>query len=305
MPNNHDISSQLRQSAEMAADALRQQLEQLSKQSADLATLTALSDAMLRPLTEFQLQTEAVVAAAAIDVRKLAFPELKLPNWDFSSVLAPLFQSFDEISRQLKQWSDAMPERARHDLPVLASRGWYLDPELAARAPSDMAKDIESGDAQSVDEILIEHFRERASEIKDVLIAKYPNRMRFLSKAFDAHERRDFELSIPVFLAQADGICSDRTSKLLFQRDNKRPQIAGYVATAITDAYEAALLSPLTQNHAISLTKGERPGDFQGLNRHQVLHGESLNYDTEINSLKAISLLNYLSWVLHFGEKAA
>ena len=34
------------------------------------------------------------------------------------------------------------------------------------------------------------------------------------------------------------------------------------------------------------------------LNRHQVLHGEVVDYGTEENSLKAISLLNYCATVL-------
>ena len=37
------------------------------------------------------------------------------------------------------------------------------------------------------------------------------------------------------------------------------------------------------------------------LNRHEVLHGESVDYGTEINSLKAISLLYYIASVL--GER--
>mgnify|MGYP001564484260 CR=1 FL=1 len=37
---------------------------------------------------------------------------------------------------------------------------------------------------------------------------------------------------------------------------------------------------------------------FSALNRHQVMHGESVNYGSEINSLKALSPLNYVAVVL-------
>jgi len=40
------------------------------------------------------------------------------------------------------------------------------------------------------------------------------------------------------------------------------------------------------------------------LNRHQVLHGESVDYGTRLNSLKAISLLNYLVSFLPGDGKA-
>ena len=33
------------------------------------------------------------------------------------------------------------------------------------------------------------------------------------------------------------------------------------------------------------------------LNRHLIMYGESIDYDTEQNSLKTISLLSYLHWI--------
>ena len=39
------------------------------------------------------------------------------------------------------------------------------------------------------------------------------------------------------------------------------------------------------------------PG-FIDLNRHAVMHGESLDYGSEENGLKAVSLLNYVSYIL-------
>ena len=65
-----------------------------------------------------------------------------------------------------------------------------------------------------------------------------------------------------------------------------------------SDTYRAALLSPLAQTLPIGASKHERPEDFTELNRHVVLHGESLDYGTKINSLKAISLINYVAHVL-------
>jgi hypothetical protein len=35
------------------------------------------------------------------------------------------------------------------------------------------------------------------------------------------------------------------------------------------------------------------------INRHRILHGKSLDYDTEINSLKMISFANYVAGVFN------
>ncbi len=63
------------------------------------------------------------------------------------------------------------------------------------------------------------------------------------------------------------------------------------------------LLSPLFNLHDSNLLKNERIRSrefertgviFNALNRHQVLHGEVSNYGTELNSLKAFSLLAFV-----------
>ena len=70
-----------------------------------------------------------------------------------------------------------------------------------------------------------------------------------------------------------------------------------------SDTFRHALLSPLSQPLPISASKHERDESFNELNRHQVMHGESLGYGTEINSLKAISLLNYVTQVLRLDDE--
>jgi hypothetical protein len=48
------------------------------------------------------------------------------------------------------------------------------------------------------------------------------------------------------------------------------------------------------------LTRDTRqlPAGFDGLNRHAVLHGTDPNYGTEVNSLRAVSVLNLASYLL-------
>jgi hypothetical protein len=227
-----------------------------------------------------------------------SIPRISLPT--------ALQQAVEEAARFQRRIAEAfadLPERTRDELHHLAERGWYIDSELPAAAPAELVKAIEDGQAREVDDALVEYFGARIVTLKERLVRQYPHRAPFFSKAFAAHERGDFELSIPVFLAQADGICKERTNRLLFRRKGNKPEIAKYVETHIgVDTYRAALMSPLAKEHPISLSESQRPPEFNGLNRHQVLHGESITYHTEINSLKAVSLLAFLSWVLHFDD---
>ncbi len=55
------------------------------------------------------------------------------------------------------------------------------------------------------------------------------------------------------------------------------------------------MLSALKEHLPITKSAYEREAGFNQLNRHQVVHGESLDYGTETNSLKAISFLFYIA----------
>lgn len=48
----------------------------------------------------------------------------------------------------------------------------------------------------------------------------------------------------------------------------------------------------------IWLSKGKRPEQFNGLNRHIVVHGERTDFNTERDSLQAISFVFFLHHVI-------
>lgn len=55
----------------------------------------------------------------------------------------------------------------------------------------------------------MEYFRGRAVEITSTLKTAFPPRAKIIESAFAAHARGEYELCIPVFFAQADGICQN------------------------------------------------------------------------------------------------
>lgn len=52
----------------------------------------------------------------------------------------------------------------------------------------------------------------------------------------------------------------------------------------------------------IKFSKGKRDKilEFKHINRHQIIHGETTDFNTEINSLKALSLLATLAFNLKY-----
>jgi len=68
----------------------------------------------------------------------------------------------------------------------------------------------------------------------------------------------------------------------------------------IDESYNAVFLDPLRHSLPVGQSSKERDNGFNRLNRHMVMHGESLDYGTQRYSLQALSLLNYVAVV--FGE---
>jgi hypothetical protein len=225
---------------------------------------------------------------------------------DFAAQVArdaqPFQKEVERAAAQVKLLLEDLPEKQRKALVTLGRHGWYLDPEMVAMLPELLATALGRGgdEARSAEDALIRYFRGRVSEISEALSRQYPERKRFFDAAFAAHVRGEYCLSIPLLLAQADGISREATGGHFFRRDRKtnRPATNVFVATVMS-AYRAAMLEPLRTVLPINASEGERAAlAVVPLNRHEVMHGDSLDYDTEENGLRVISLVNYFAYVL-------
>lgn len=142
------------------------------------------------------------------------------------------------------------------------------------------------------------HFDSRATSIEAQLVKRFPDRARILTSAMRAHRNGEYVLSIPVLLAQAEGVCVELVGVHLYARRDGKPILATYLKLDGQGPFMASLLYPLTTPTPISASAIERASLGDLLNRHSVLHGESTTYDTHANSCRALSLLAYVSWIL-------
>lgn len=214
---------------------------------------------------------------------------------DFQKVIQEsIGPAFLELHKEFKE----LPARTQEALLLLGEHGWYLDPEISLPALWKLKKAFADGNVLETEEVLVKYFEERLAEIEKSISTKFPHRIHLVHSAFEAHRRGEYALSIPVLLAQSDGICKEMVGQYLFIRQGRKPSTAIYVDQLVAHTYMAALLSPLATILPIGATERERPAGFTALNRHMVLHGESLDYGSKINSLKTISLVNYVAHVL-------
>lgn len=206
-----------------------------------------------------------------------------------------LSQSLIPALRSFKEVIDGFPPRIRNVFIQLAEQGWYFDDEMYTTIIPELECAFENEEIQEIESEMANYYSENADRIKQYLINKFPHRSKIISSAFKAHYEEQYEFSIPIFLMQADGICADLFDKSLFTKNNNKPEMA-YVLKDIDDIddFERATLIVLESITAINASKKDRSAESTALNRHQIIHGESLDYGTKTNSLKAISFINHV-----------
>ncbi|MCK9399629.1 MAG: hypothetical protein M0Q51_06495 [Bacteroidales bacterium] len=212
----------------------------------------------------------------------------------FTKIQTEYTSRSNDFFKSIKDAFDSIPEA----LKQLSGVGWYMSMHMGPGEINGLARLINEGNIEKVDRYLVDHFQKNYNQIKNNLIIKYPERKQILTSAFNAHERKDYYASIPLCLSQADGMCFDLTGKRPYRSKRKIPETA-----LIADKFKKGsilnyFLQPLTVQGLINANQDERE-NFKGIiNRHEILHGISLNYGTEIDGFKAISWLNYIGEVL-------
>lgn len=192
----------------------------------------------------------------------------------------------------------AAEERTRNALKTMAQHGWFLDPDWIGGSETYVGDLFAGKPAEEVDRFLSEQIDGNLDQCLEGLVKDFPHRARFFRSSFAAHERGEYELSIPVLLMQADGICEELLGVQLQARDRNTNEmvLAKKVEGSITTYYLEPLLSPHPLTHNVKERAALGPTLI--LNRHTVLHGDSLDYPTHANSCRAISYLRYVGWML-------
>ncbi|WP_233885981.1 hypothetical protein [Tenacibaculum piscium] len=214
----------------------------------------------------------------------------------FENPILEHLDTFKEIGERLKEYAEKTPEY----FLLIAQHGWFIDLESELNLPSRVAYELQDDELETANELLIEYYKENLEQIFQSLIKRHPNRKEILSQILNAYKNRSHSLLIPSVLTQVDGICFDFTKRKFFIKERKNkylPQVTSELeksAGNFLDLY----LSPL-QNQTPIMVREKDISKFPcHLNRHEILHGINADYGTEINSLKVISLLKYISDLL-------
>jgi hypothetical protein len=212
-----------------------------------------------------------------------------------SEYLERLARQFEESERAYQQ----LPARNRAALHLLAAKGWYMDADWSPADLFEVAGLFEAGDDLQAHAELCEYFDHNAYAIEERARPRFPHRARILQQAFAAHRRAEYAMSIPAMLAQADGVCRE----LIGVQAQRHEEIAGRLAEKGMGDYGLSCAAALSEPAPLFANERQRASTTwtPTLNRHAVLHGEDCEYDTRVNSCRAMSFFAYVCWALDYG----
>ena len=292
-------------------------LEQLAR---DLRTAAVAATKAFEPFTNLRLQLAAQIEPflriGEDFARSLAptLAQIEETKRRIAESVAPMLLEWDRVRRdmapvlrQVQEAIEQLPPHQKRALETLAGDGWYLEPGLSVSELFELADLIETGNVQQARTLLCNHIDGRIDKIEADLAARCPGRAKLIGAALDAHRTGSYALSIPVLLAQADGICTDKVAVQLYKKQSGAPALAARLRTAKQTPLIDSLLHPLTIVTPLSANIVPEADAPEVLNRHGVLHGIVTDYDSHVNRCRAISLLAYVAWVLEKvspGERA-
>ena len=200
------------------------------------------------------------------------------------------------ITQKLKVAYDInLPKQYKILLNELSLSGWYMDYGLSLKTISYLLS-IDYQNKTILDSYLMAYYRQRIKSIEKFTLKSFPARSHIIKSAFYAHKKKLYELSIPVILTQIDGISFDLYEFNIFsKKETKKNKIPkNWIEKLKKDNLTISILEPLMKNDIIAANFIESKQYNHVVNRNQILHGRIIDYNSEKNSLKVISLLNYL-----------
>jgi len=226
---------------------------------------------------------------------------------NFESKRQQLLAKVTEMGNTLKNTFADVENKMKHyegnlkvGLIELAAYGWYTNYDSSLIDVARTIRLTNEKDMAELDKYMSDQINSQLKYIQSTLLQRHPQRAEPIKAAFRAHKRKEYYLSIPVIFAQCDGISKDLSTVQFFLTDQKKegysPKVAKWAKEVPKISFHIAMAAALLEKGAFQLHSSQ-PNKI-GFTRHSVIHGETNDYGTKINSLKAISLIIYISDIM-------
>ena len=211
--------------------------------------------------------------------------------------LRPLLRVFGKSGRRMADELDKVPGLAEQteallSLPdrfsrVLGPRGWIAHEDIHFETMRIATETAEAGSLDEAERVLVDHYTADTIRIWlrlfSTSVKAYRPRHELMLAAASDHEERRFHASVPVVLAQMDGLVLDLVKEQFFKRGGRSHLEAADTIVGHPQGLGALAALMGQPRSSTSTTVIDLPY------RHGILHGRDLGYANEITSAKAFA----------------
>jgi len=186
-------------------------------------------------------------------------------------------------------------ERHKSTLRELASRGWFLSDSMNIGTIREILQLLGDANVSGAEALVESHLEESLDKIEKSLINRFGQYDAQIKEAFQLHIEKHFNGSVGLFIILSEGIGRNILKvSPLSRKDKNLDKLRIWLAEHSEDKdiftwYWSLILEPLPINAS------KLDGFVAPLNRHEVIHGFSINHGTHRDSLKALSWLTYVA----------
>ncbi|WP_137132473.1 hypothetical protein [Rhizobium sp. FY34] len=249
----------------------------------------------------------------SVDLTMEGFAEIVSFVFAFAATVRREFECFTEkvqpslMALSMIDWAvvrqriDELPQKSKDAMRLALDSGWFFGWHDGLQSLMELVDRLSAKPAsEHVDQIMADYYRANMETFAAQLYTAYPNRAAPLRAAIYAHSLASYDgyfLSIPVFIAQGDGLLAENAKVKSPIND---AGVKEFHKKYASDQKVLDLMLPFLDLHTSRFWQTEKARrreveatgkPFVALNRHQIIHGEVSDYGSEINSLKAFSFL--------------
>jgi hypothetical protein len=185
----------------------------------------------------------------------------------------------------------------------MAKNGWYISKNMIFVKTNEAIKLYASGKEAEADEILMGYYRDEKDKILKNACIVCPERAPILRDAFKAHDDGQYNLSVPVIIMQSEGLGFEIFGVSIFEKGKIRKELSRADSKIQEDTFERLICSLFLKNNLLQSHYNPNSLSAPSVCRHGVAHGRQTDYGRELNSYKAISLLNFLCELTYLSNK--
>ena len=197
----------------------------------------------------------------------------------------------EKLTKKAAEGINKFLELSESGLRSIAEYGWYINELQTMGSSTFLMEKAINGDVEFLDKYFSDYYKENLERLTKIIINNQESRSGIITEAIACHEEKKYYASTILFLSLADGICNG----LLFTTKRNKESLRKYLAKNDNGSLITILLGMITNESTIDEGYSKKEKNEKKLNRHSVVHGLEIHFGTEINSLKAFSLLSYVS----------